>query len=208
MKKDKLDSLYFEYGETEIEWLKSRDPQLGAAIDEIGHIQREIIPDLFAAMVNSIIGQQISAKAQVTIWGRVAGKFKPLTPAAIASAAEEDLRACGITTRRALCIKEIAQSILDGSLDLTELYNLSDEEVCKRLVKIKGIGTWTAEMLMIFSMQRKDILSWGDLAIHRGLRILYRHRKITPKLFNKYKRRYSPYASVASLYLWALSKTE
>jgi DNA-3-methyladenine glycosylase II len=82
---------------------------------------------------------------------------------------------------------------------------MADSEICKRLVEIKGIGVWTAEMLMTFSMQRPDILSWDDLAIHRGLRMLYRHRKITPALFAKYKRRYSPYASVASLYLWAIA---
>ena len=196
---------YFEYGKTETEWLKLRDPVLGAAMDKIGHIYRNVTPDLFMAMVNSIVGQQISAKAQATVWGRIQQQFKPLTPKTIVSAAPQNLQACGISMRKALCIKEIAKSAEDGSLNLGALHDLPDEEVCKRLMQIKGIGKWTAEMLMIFSMQRMDILSWGDLAIHRGLRILYRHREITPKLFNKYKRRYSPYASVASLYLWAIS---
>lgn len=196
---------YFEYGEKEIAWLKSRDPKLGAAIDEIGHIHRAIIPDLFTAMLSSIVGQQISSKAQKTVWGRIEERFKPLTAKTISSAAPEDLQACGMSMRKAIYIKDIALSVVSGELDLDQLYDLSDEEICKRLVQIKGVGKWTAEMLMIFSMQRKDILSWGDLAIHRGLRVLYRHREITEKLFNKYKRRYSPYASVASLYLWALS---
>jgi len=82
---------------------------------------------------------------------------------------------------------------------------MTDDEICKRLCRIKGIGVWTAEMLMTFSMQRMDIMSWDDLAIHRGLRMIYHHRKITPELFAKYKRRYSPYATVASLYLWAIA---
>ena len=85
------------------------------------------------------------------------------------------------------------------------LKTLSDEDVCKCLCKIKGIGIWTAEMLMIFSMQRPDILSYNDLAIIRGLKTLYRHKEITPAQFNKYKKRYSPYASVASLYLWEIA---
>jgi len=80
-----------------------------------------------------------------------------------------------------------------------------DEEVCRELSALDGIGVWTAEMLMTFSMQRPDIISFGDLAIHRGLRMLYHHRKITRDLFDKYKRRYSPYATVASLYLWAIA---
>lgn len=77
--------------------------------------------------------------------------------------------------------------------------------MCRELSALDGIGVWTAEMLMTFSMQRPDIISFGDLAIHRGLRMLYHHRKITRDLFDKYKRRYSPYATVASLYLWAIA---
>ena len=197
--------VYFEYGVKETEWLKSRDKILGAAIDEIGHIHRTVIPDLFIAMINSIIGQQISSKAHTTVWSRIQEKFKILTPEAIASTAPEEIQICGTSMRKAACVKEIAQLIAGGHLNLAKLHDLSDAEVCKELTKIKGIGTWTAEMLMIFSMQRMDILSWDDSAIQRGIKILYRHRKITQELFNKYKKRYSPYASVASLYLWAIS---
>ena len=75
----------------------------------------------------------------------------------------------------------------------------------QELSALDGIGIWTAEMLMLFSMQRPDILSFGDLAILRGMRMLYHHRKITRELFEKYRRRYSPYGSVASLYLWAIA---
>ena len=197
--------LYFKYGDKELEWLKSRDPVLGAAIDRIGHVYRAVNPDLFTALIHTIVGQQISSKAHATVWSRIQERFKPLTPETINSVSKEELQTCGITMRKAHYIKGIAESVLDGSLDLTRLSHLSDEEVCKRLVQIKGIGTWTAEMLMIFSMQRMNIISWDDLAIQRGLRILYNHRRITTKLFNKYKRRYSPYASIASLYLWAIS---
>lgn len=196
---------FFKYGDKEIQWLKSRDPVLGAAIDRIGKIRREVIPDLFTAIVNSIVGQQISSKAHATVWRRIEERFNPITPQIIAAAPPEKLQTCGISMRKTICIQELAASIINGSLDLSSLHDLPDEEVCNRLTQIKGIGTWTAEMLMIFSMQRKDILSWKDLAIHRGMRNLYRHREITQKLFDKYRRRYSPYASVASLYLWALS---
>ena len=82
---------------------------------------------------------------------------------------------------------------------------MADAEVCNRLSALDGIGIWTAEMMMLHSLQRPDILSFGDLAMQRGLRMLYHHRKITRKLFEKYRRRYSPYGSVASLYLWAVS---
>ena len=196
---------YFKYGNKELEWLKLRDPVLGNAMYRIGHIRRPVNPDLFTALIKSIVGQQISSKAQATVWARIEERFEPITPKTIDSVSAEELQSCGITMRKAYYIKGIAESVLKGNLDLAQLHKLSDEEVSKRLVQVKGIGIWTAEMLMIFSMQRKDILSWGDLAIQRGLRILYKHRNITPKLFNKYKQRYSPYASVASLYLWAIA---
>ena len=196
---------YFEYGETELACLKAKDQALAAVIDKLGPLRREIIPDLFMALIHAIIGQQISMKAQSTVWERIQDMFSPLTPEHIASIPVETLRTCGISARKAVYIKEIASSVLAGELDLTQMHELDDDEVRKRLSAIRGVGVWTAEMLMTFSMQRKDILSPDDLAIQRGLRMLYRHRKITPALFARYRKRYSPYATIASLYLWALA---
>lgn len=200
-----MDNQYFVYGEKETQYLKSKDAALGKAIDEIGHIYREIRPDMFMALVHSIIGQQISTKAQETVWARFQTMFEPVTPEHINFIPDEELQTCGISLKKASYIKEIASSILDGSLDLIGLAAMSDDDVCKRLSQIKGVGVWTAEMLMIFSMQRMNVISRDDMAITRGLRMLYRHRKITPQLFAKYKKRYSPYATVASLYLWKIS---
>jgi len=196
---------YFEYGETELQWLKSRDKRLCTAINEIGHIKREVNPDLFSSLINSIVGQQISTKAHKTIWGRIQEQFAPITPKSIFAAPTEQIQACGISMRKAEYIKSVAESIYNRNIDLEALHSLSDDEVYKRLCQLKGIEKWTAEMMLIFSMQRPDILSWDDLAIQRGLRMLYGHKEITPELFAKYKRRYSPYASVASLYLWAIA---
>lgn len=197
--------IYFQYGEKEIEYLKKKDKALGTAIAEIGYVEREIIPDMFMALVNSIIGQQISTKAQETVWNRFQMMFEPVTSEHISSVAVEELQKCGISMRKATYISDIATNIENGNLSLEQMASMSDDEVAKRLSQIKGIGVWTAEMLMIFSMQRMDILSWNDMAIIRGLRMLYNHKEITPALFEKYKKRYSPYATVASLYLWQIS---
>lgn len=83
--------------------------------------------------------------------------------------------------------------------------NMSDEQAIQELAALKGIGVWTAEMILLFCLQRPDIFSYGDLAILRGLRMVYHHRKIDKKLFEKYRRKFSPYCSVASLYLWAVA---
>ncbi|MDR1221849.1 MAG: DNA-3-methyladenine glycosylase 2 family protein [Tannerella sp.] len=195
----------FIYGDREVAHLKKVDPALGAIIDQIGHIERAVIPDLFTALVNSIVAQQISSKAKDTVWKRMMERFGKITPETVCAASAEDIQQCGMSMRRVNYIKEAASSVLSGELDIEALHTMPDDEVCRRLSGLPGIGVWTAEMLMTFSMQRPDILSWGDLAIHRGMRMLYRHRKIDRELFQKYRQRYSPYATVASLYLWAIA---
>ncbi|MGI5900882.1 MAG: DNA-3-methyladenine glycosylase family protein [Desulfitobacteriia bacterium] len=199
---------YFEYGDTEINYLKSKDKKLAAVIDKIGPIKREVIPDLFTALVNSIISQQISAKAFATVWQRLLEKVGEINPQALNSLPVEELQGIGITMRKARYIKNIADQILSRSFTLDDLPNLSDGEIIKRLTSLPGVGVWTAEMLMIFSLQRKNILSWNDLAIRRGIMTLYRHRELSKERFERYRHRYSPYCSVASLYLWEISKGE
>lgn len=195
----------FKYGELEINYLKKRDKKLSEAIDRIGKIERRVIPDLFAALINSIIGQQISSRAADTVWKRLIDLVVEIKPETIIDTDINDIQKCGMTVRKASYIKEIAEIVYSGELNINELYNLSDEDVIKKLSSLNGIGVWTAEMLMIFSMERPDIVSWGDLAIRRGMCNLYHHKELTKKQFGRYKKRYSPYGSVASLYLWALS---
>lgn len=196
----------FKYGEEEITILKAKDRRLAEVIEKVGLIERAVIPDLFSALVNSIVGQQISTKAHVTIWDRMLTEIGyPMTPERIDAIDADTLQKFGITFKKAEYIKKAARKVIEGELDIKRLQELSDDEVCAELVKLDGIGVWTAEMLMIFSMQRPDVLSYGDLAILRGMRMVYHHRKITKEMFAKYKRRLSPYASVASLYFWAVA---
>ncbi len=200
------DESFFVYGEKEICFLKAKDKRLGEVIEKVGRIEREVIPDLFSALVHSIVGQQISTKAHSTIWQRMTNELGyPLTPTHIAGLDKETLQTFGITFKKAEYIKAAAKKVVDGDLDIERLRFLSDNEVCKELTKLDGIGVWTAEMLLIFSMQRPNILSFSDLAILRGMRMVYHHRHIPKKLFEKYKKRLSPYASVASLYFWAVA---
>lgn len=195
----------FKYGEKEINYLKNKDKKLARAIDRIGKIERRVIPDLFAALINSIIGQQVSSKAAETVWNRLIELVGEIKTETIIKSDIADIQKCGMTFRKASYIKEIAENVQSGTLNIHELKGLSDQEVIKKLSSLNGIGVWTAEMLMIFSMERPDIVSWGDLAIRRGLCNLYGHKELTKKQFERYKKRYSPHGSVASLYLWVLS---
>ena len=195
----------FRYGSRELDHPRARDKKLGRAIDGIGLIEREVTPDLFIALVSSVASQQISARAAETVWRRMEEQFGAVTPASIADASPEDLRVCGMSARKAGYIRGLGEAVVNGSLDLDGLCDLPDEEVIARLTALKGVGAWTAEMILIFSMERPDVLSSGDLAIRRGLLRLYGGTSISPKQFERYRKRYSPYGSVASMYLWEIS---
>jgi len=197
--------LFFEYGAEAIEYLKKRDKRLGDAIDRIGPIHRKVDDDLFSGVVRHIVGQQISTAAQTTVWNRIIDKLGAVSAEAICLCPRDELQGCGITFKKADYILEFAVKVRSGSFDVEALRDMPDQEVIQRLSALSGIGVWTAEMLMIFCMQRPDIVSYGDLAIHRGMRMLYHHRGIDRNLFEKYARRYSPYGTVASLYLWAIA---
>ena len=197
--------MYFEYGENEITYLRNKDKKLSEVIDQIGMIEREVDTDLFSAVVHHIIGQQISTKAQATIWQRMKVTLGEVNAVTILSADISKLQSLGMTFRKAEYITDFARKVHEGVFDLEKVAQMSDEAAIKELASLKGIGVWTAEMILLFCLQRPDIFSYDDLAIQRGLRMVYHHRKIDRKLFEKYRRRFSPYCSVASLYLWAVA---
>ena len=198
-------AIYFQYGEKEVEHLKKVDKKLATIIDQVGMIERTVNPDLFSALVHTIVGQQISTKAHQTVWERIQKELGMVTPVVIDSLPLEKLQQFGITFKKAGYIKSVAQKIVTNEFNINSLHLMTDKEICAKLSELNGIGVWTAEMLMIFSMQRPNVLSYGDLAIHRGLRMVYNLQKIDREKFNTYWKRYTPYASVASLYLWAVA---
>ena len=197
--------MVFHYDSESVEHLKLRDPVLGAAIEAIGPIEREVTPDLFGGLVSSIIAQQISSKAARTVWERFKVLVVDVTPERVAAFDVESIQKQGMSLRKAGYIKSIAESVLSGTFDIEGLSTLSDDRVKSALKGLPGIGVWTAEMLMLFSMQRQDILSWDDLAIRRGMMRLYGLESLDRKTFEHYRGVYSPFGSVASLYLWAIS---
>jgi DNA-3-methyladenine glycosylase II len=195
----------FEYGQEDIDYLVSVDETLGAAMIRRGRVERVIIPDLFAALVHAIVGQLISVKAVHTIWERMQNQLGEISPSNLAMMTAGQIQSCGITMKKAVCIQQIAQLIVQGTFNLNELYCLSDSEVIGKLMTLKGIGKWTAEMLLINAMERRDVVSWGDIAIRRGMMKLYGLNTLTKEQFERYRLRYSPLGSIASIYLWEIS---
>ena len=175
--------MYFRYGEREIEYLKAKDERLRKVIEKIGHVDRAVDTDLFSSVVHHIIGQQISTKAQATIWARMQAQFGEVNAQSISAAGIDTLQSLGMTFRKAEYIKDFAEKVKTGEFALQEISRLPDKEAIHALASLKGIGVWTAEMILLFCLQRPNIFSFDDLAIQRGLRMVYHHRKIDRKLF-------------------------
>jgi len=199
-----MDKLYFEYGKKEIDYLSKKDKKLGAAIEQIGHIKREVRPDVFTALVKSVVSQQISTKAADTVWARLNEKCE-ITANNLYDMSLEDVQSCGMSMRKAEYIKNIAAAGVHKMVDFDALVHMDDQEVIEELTTLKGVGVWTVEMLLTFSLCRPNIVSYGDLAIRRGMMLLYGHNELPKERFERYAKRYAPYGSVASFYLWEIS---
>ena len=194
----------FKYGEKEINHLKAACPKLAVVIDEAGILHRAVKPEPFAALVSSIVSQQISVKAADTIFERIENLVGQMRAENFLTKTAQELQACGLSFRKAGYIRGICEAVVSGELDFEQLEQLTDQEVITELVKLKGIGEWSAEMFMIFTSQRMDILSYGDLIIRKAIMKLYDLKELSKKDFEKYQLLYSPYGSVASIYLWYL----
>jgi DNA-3-methyladenine glycosylase II len=203
--KGELQVLTFKYGQTEIEYLSRRDKSLGQAIARIGMIEREINPDLFVALIRNIVAQQVAKKAAATVWNKMCKLLGEVTPVKIAATNIAAIQQCGMSMRKAGYIKSTADALVCGRIDLEVFPRMTDEDIIKELLSLPGVGVWTAEMLLIFSLARPNVLSWRDLALKRGMKNLYGLENLSRNQFEKYRKRYSPYGSVASLYLWELS---
>lgn len=176
-------------------------------IEKYGLIERKVEPDIFKCVIYQILGQQISMKAQETIWKRFQEAWK-ITPKNISNKKAEELQKIGISLKKAEYILDFSKKVQAKEINIETFSSLTNEEIIKELTKAKGIGKWTAEMVLIFSLGRKDILSYDDYGIKNGMIKLYHHKKITKSIFEKYKKKYHPYETIASFYLWKINQEE
>ena len=194
--------------------LAAADPTMGALIERIGKIDigtrlrrrsEERPADAYGALLRAIVGQQLSTKAARTIYGRVCELFGGTTPSPeqLLAASEVDLRAAGLSGRKVEYIRDLASHVLDGELELDRLEQLDDQEVIEEIVAVRGLGQWTAEMFLIFHLERPDVLSGGDLGIRKAVQIEYGLDQMpTPLRVLEIGEAWRPHRSLASLYLW------
>jgi DNA-3-methyladenine glycosylase II len=194
--------------------LAATDPTMAALIERIGEIDLETRlerraeerpGDAYGALLRAIIGQQLSTKAARTIYLRVLEIFDGKTPSPeeLLEASTEDLRGAGLSGRKVEYLRDLASHVLSGELELDRLEELSDERAIEEIVAVRGLGRWTAEMFLLFHLQRPDILSGGDLGIRKAIQIEYGLEEMpSPEEAERLGERWSPHRSLASLYLW------
>ena len=130
----------FDYGRTEVEYLSSADPVLGAAMTRLGRVERQVIPDPFAALVYAVIGQLVSAASANTVWGRVQERLGDITAENLSAVSPDDIQRCGMTMKKAVTISDLSKDILQGKVWFDDLRELPDQEVIRRLTAIKGVS--------------------------------------------------------------------
>lgn len=184
--------------------LVALDPTLTPVIDKVGDITVKLNRDYFASLVSTIIGQQLSNKVAGIIWQRLDDLFRGLlVPEQFLVTDSEALRSIGISYRKIEYIKNLASAVTNSDLNLQELERLSDQEVIDRLIKLKGIGVWTAEMFLIFSLGRPDVFSTGDLGLRKAVeKLCSLDERVNTEEIVRITNRWSPYRTFVSLYLW------
>ncbi len=194
-----------EFDPKVIEYLKNQSSEMKALIDLLGEVETFYIKDPFTALVSQIIYQSISFKAATTIWERMYERYKPLTPYKILQIDYDELRNNGLSHSKTKYIKNIAYAFEFNEIN-THFKDMTDEEVINEVTKIKGIGLWTAQMFLIFCLLRPNVISYGDIAIRKGIEWLYDiDHKLTKKEFEYYVELFSPYNTTASHYLWEIT---
>ena len=194
--------------------LAAADPTMAALIERVGEIDiatrlrrrsEERPADAYGALLRAIVGQQLSTKAARTIYLRVLDLFDGKTPAPeqLLDATVEDLRGAGLSGRKVEYIRDLASHVLSGELELDRLDQLSDDEAIEEIVAVRGLGQWTAEMFLLFHLERPDVLSGGDLGIRKAIQIEYGLEEMPPPTrVIEIGEPWRPHRSLASLYLW------
>lgn len=190
--------------DAKVQKIGQSDPRLGQLIPIVGDLTIPLRENPYQALIKSIIGQQLSVKAAGTIYGRVEALCHELTPETMVSIEDTELRKAGVSASKIAYIRDLSEKVQSKEIDLHGLGHLGNDTVIKLLTTIKGIGTWTAEMFLIFSLGRMDVLSLGDVGLQRSAKWLYNldKKEDGKKCLALKSSLWFPYYTIASIYLW------
>ncbi|MGD0075708.1 MAG: DNA-3-methyladenine glycosylase [Candidatus Binataceae bacterium] len=198
------------YADAAIAHLRTADPVIARLIEQVGPFKLRNEPEHFQALVRAIMFQQLAGAACQAILDRFMALFpdSPFpTPAQVLEATEEQLRGAGLSRQKLTYLKDLARHVAEDSLDFHRFPHMEDEEVIADLIRVKGIGRWTAEMFLMFNLGRPDVLPVDDLGFRAGVMKSYRMRQMpTAKQLRKLGERWRPYRTVAVWYLWQVTR--
>ena len=190
---------YWEKGKKE---LKKIDKNIKKIIELYEFPSLTTRENMFYTLIRSIVGQQISVRAADTIWDKIVNEAKEIRPEIIYSMDENTMRDCGLSKRKVEYMKAVSEKWLNG-YDKINWHELSDEAITEKLVEIRGIGKWTAEMILIFTLMRPDIFPMGDIGAIRALEKIYnKGQKMNKEQIEKIVKKWKPWRTIATWYLW------
>lgn len=188
-----------------IKHFKATDPILFSLVERVEQFELSAHPDPFLRLMRSIVGQQLSVKAASTIFGRFEDLFdkKNIKPISLIKIGDEKLRSAGLSYQKISYLKDLAQKVVDKEVELDKFSQLENEIIIEELIKIKGIGRWTAEMFLMFSLARPDVFSFGDLGLRNAIQRAYKLKtKPTEKQMEKLSKKWIPFRTYAATILW------
>lgn len=188
--------------------LSISDPRIGSLINEYGPPKFNLITNYYESLVRSIVYQQLSIRAAGTIYERLINLFKSTkfpNPEEVLAISPTALRSVGLSNQKVNYIRDLSEKWYQGQLDLSNIDSMTDEQISKELIKVKGIGQWTADMFLMFTLLRPDVFPYGDLAIQKGFKIFNNMDRLPTLQEMEIKaEQWRPYRTIAAWYLWKI----
>lgn len=191
------------YGNDEIDYVAKKDSIMELLVKRYGHLDRGMTTDVYTSIVFHIISQMLSNSSARAITSRFIDLVNgSITPQTVRKLSVDEIRSCGISKAKAEYILSLSKDVINGTIDLSDLKSMTDDEVIEYLIKIKGIGKWTAEMIACFTLGRLNIFCYEDVALCNGIKKAHGYKTLSRKRFERIRKKYSPYCSVAAIYYY------
>ena len=191
------------YGSKEMNYISEKNPVMSALVNHYGKLEMGRVSDIYLSLVLHIISQMLANSVSDVLIKRFINLVGDITPENVLAVSVDEIRECGISRKKAEYIIALSNSVLDGLYDFSLLDGMSDNEAIKYLMQIKGVGKWTAEMIVEFTMGRLNIFSYDDVALQNGIKKAHGFKTLSKRRFEGLRKKYSPYCSVASVYYYA-----
>lgn len=191
------------YDTKEMQYISDKHPVMKTLVEHYGMLQMGKVKDIYTSLVLHIISQMLANSVSETLIKRFINLVGEITPENVLRVGKEAIRECGISLKKAEYILELSNSVVEGGYDFSGLESMSDDEAVKHLMQIKGVGKWTAEMIVEFTMGRLNIFSYDDVALQNGIKKAHGFKTLSKMRFERLRKLYAPYCSVASVYYYA-----